>query len=63
MIIGSKTLRENLDIDTVQAFHQRVSQVGELFAAPGSAVHADETASSVRRLFGPELTLKGMLQA
>ena len=28
MIIGSKTLRESLDIDIVQAFHQRVSQVG-----------------------------------
>ena len=63
MIIGSKTLRESLDIDIVQAFHQRVSQVGELFAAPGSAVRADETVSSVRRLSGPGLTLKGMLQA
>ena len=63
MIIGSKTLRESLDIDIVQAFHQRVSQVGELFAAPGSAVCADETVSSVRRLSGPGLTLKGMLQA
>ena len=63
MIIGSKTLRESLDIDIVQAFHQRVSQVGELFAAPGSAARADETVSSVRRLSGPGLTLKGMLQA
>ena len=63
MIIGSKTLRESLDIDIVQAFHQRVSQVGELFAAPGAAVRADETVSSVRRLSGPGLTLKGMLQA
>ena len=63
MIIGSKTLRESLDIDIVQAFHQRVSQVGELFAAPGSAVRAHETVSSVRRLSGPGLTLKGMLQA
>ena len=43
MIIGSKTLRESLDIDIVHTFHQRVSQVGELFAALGSAVRADET--------------------
>ena len=63
MIIGSKMLRESLDIDIVQAFHQRLSQVGELFAAPDSAVRADETVSSVRRLSGPGLTLKGMLQA
>ena len=53
MIIGSKTLRESLDIDIAQAFHQRVSQVGELFAAPDSAVRADETVSSVRRLSAP----------
>ena len=33
MIIGSKTLRESSDIDIVQAFHQRVSEVGETFAA------------------------------
>ena len=52
-----------MDIDKVLAFYQRVSQVGELFAAPGSAVRADETVSSVRRLSGPGLTLKGMLQA
>ena len=63
MVIGSKTLRESLDIDIVQAFHQRVSQVGELLAAPGSAVRADEAVSSARRLSGPGLTLKGMLQA
>ena len=63
MIIGSKTLGESLDIDVVQAFHQRVSQVGELFAAPDSTVRADETVSSVRRLSGPGLTLQGMLQA
>ena len=63
MKIGLKTLRERLDIDIVQAFHQRVSQVGELFATPDSAVRADETVSSVRMLSGPGLTLKGMLQA
>ena len=63
MIIGSKTLSESLDIDIVQAFHQQVSQVGELFAAPDSAVRADETVSSARRLFEPGLTLQGMLQA
>ena len=63
MIVGSKTLRESLDIDIVQTFHQRVSQVGELFAAPGSSVLSDETINSVRRLSGPGLTLKGMLQA
>ena len=57
MIIGSKTLRESLDIDIVQAFHQRVSQVGELFAAPGSAVCADETVRSVKRLSGPWVDL------
>ena len=34
MIIGSKTLHESLDIDIGQAFHQRVSEVGELFATP-----------------------------
>ena len=49
-------------MDIVQAFHQRVSEVGELFAAPGSAVRADETVSSVRRLSGPGLTLQKLLQ-
>ena len=34
MIIGSKTLRESLDIDIVQAFHQRESRVGELLPPP-----------------------------
>ena len=63
MIIGSKTLRESLDIDIVQAFHQRVSEVGELFAAPDSAARADKTVSSLRRVSGLGLTLQGMLQA
>ena len=63
MITGSKTLRESLDIDIMQAFHQRVLGVGELFTAPGSAVRADKTVRSVSRLSGPGLTLKGMLQA
>ena len=62
MIIGSKTLREILDIDIVQAFHQQVSEVGELFAAPDSAARADETVSSLRGVSGPGLTLQGMLQ-
>ena len=59
MIIGSKSL----DIDIVQAFHQRVSEIGELFAAPDSAARADETVSSLIRVSGPGLTLQGMLQA
>ena len=63
MIIGSKTLHESLDIDIVQAFHQRVSEVGELFTAPDSAARAEETVRSVRRVSGPGLTLQGMLQA
>ena len=63
MIIGSKTRRKSLDIDIVQAFYQRVSEVGELFAAPGSAARADETISSVKRVSRPGLTLQGMLQA
>ena len=63
MIIGSKTPRESLDINIVQVFHQRVSEVGELFAAPDSATRADETVSSLRRVPGPVLTLEGMLQA
>ena len=63
MIIGSKTLRESLDIDIVQDFHQWVSEVGELFAAPDSADHADAIAGSLRRVPGPGLTLQGMLQA
>ena len=63
MIIGSKMLRESLDIDIVQAFHQRISEVGELFAAPDSAARADETVSSLRRVSGLGLTLQGMLQA
>ena len=63
MIIGSKTLRERLDIDIVQAFHQRVPEVGEPFTAPDSASRAEETVSSVRRVSGPGLTLQGMLQA
>ena len=63
MIIGSKTLRESLDKDIVRAFHQRVSEVGELFAAPGSAARADETDSSATRVSAPGLTLQGMLQA
>ena len=63
MIIGSKTLRESLNIDIVQAFHQRVSEVDELFAALGSAAHAGETVSSARRVSGPGLTLQIMLEA
>ena len=63
MTIGSKTLRESLDKDIVQAFHQRVSEVGELFAAPNSAAGADETISSLKRVSGPGLTLQGILQA
>ena len=63
MIIGSKTLRESLDIDIVQAFHQRVSEVGEVFTAPDSAARAEETVNSARRVSGPGLTLQGMLQA
>ena len=53
MIIGSQTLRESLDVDIVKAFHQRVSKVDELFAAPDSAAHADEAVSSLRRVSGP----------
>ena len=63
VIISSKTLRESLDIYIVQGFHQRVSEVGELFAAPDSAARPDETVSSLRRVSGPGLTLQGMLQA
>ena len=63
MIIGSKTLRESLDIDIVQAFHQRVSKVGELFTTPDSAACAEDTVSSMRVVSGPGLTLQGMLQA
>ena len=44
MIIGSKRLRESLVLDIAQAFHQQVSEVGELFASPDSA----ETLSSLR---------------
>ena len=65
MIIGSKTLRERLDIDIVQAFHQQVSEVGELFAAPCSAARAEETVSLVRRVGAwawVDLTLQAMLQ-
>ena len=62
-MIGSKTPRESLDIDIVQAFHRRVSEVGELFAAPDSVARADETVSSLRRVSGLGLTLQGMLQA
>ena len=62
-VSGSQALRENLDIDIVQAFHQRVSEVGELFAAPDSAARADETISSLRRVSGAGLTLQGILQA
>ena len=57
MIIGSKTLCNSLDIDIVQAFHQRVSQVGELFAALDSAARADETVTSLWRVSRPGLTL------
>ena len=63
MIIGSKTLRERLDIDILEAFHQRVSEVGELIATPDSAARADETVSSLRNVSGPGLTLQGTLQA
>ena len=48
MIIGSKTLRESLDIDIVQVFHQRVPEIDELLASPDSAARADETVSSLR---------------
>ena len=63
MIIDSKTLRESLNIDIVQAFHQRVSKVGEVFAAPNSATRVDETVGSLRMVSGPGSTLQGMLQA
>ena len=63
MIIGSKKLRESLDIDIVQAFHQQVSEVGELFAAPDSAARADATFTSFMRVSGLGLNLQGMLQA
>ena len=63
IIIGSKTLRESLDIDMMQAFHQRVLEVGELLAVPDSAARADETVCSLRRVSGSGLTLQGMLQA
>ena len=56
MIICSKTLRESLDnIDVVQALHQRVSEIGELFADPDSAARADESVRSLRRVSGPGL--------
>ena len=58
MIIGSKTLRESLDLNIVQTFHQRISEVGELFAAPDSAARADENTSSLRRVSGPGLPCK-----
>ena len=61
MAIGSKTLRESLDIDIVQAFHQRVSEVGELSTASDSASRSDATDSSLRRVSGPGLILQGML--
>ena len=48
IIIGLKRLRESLVLDIVQAFHQRVPEVGELFASPDSAARADETLSSLR---------------
>ena len=63
MMTDSKTLRKSLDIDIVQAFYQRVSKVGEFFAAPNSAARADKTVSSVRRVSGPGSTFLGMLQA
>ena len=63
MIIGSKTLRESLDIDIVQALHPRVSEVSELFSALESATCADEVVSLLRRVSGPGLTLQGMWQA
>ena len=63
MIIDSKTVRESLDIDIVQAFHQRLSEVGEVFAASDPAARPDETVSSLRRVSGPGSTLQGMLQA
>ena len=62
-IIGSKTLRESMDIDLVQAFHQRVFEVGQMFVAPDSAARADETVSLLRRVSGFGLTLQEMLQA
>ena len=62
-IIGSKTLRESMDIDLVQAFHQRVFEVGQMFVALDSAARADETVSLLRRVSGFGLTLQEMLQA
>ena len=54
-----------LDWEGVQAFHQRTSEVGELFTAPESAARTRtlETFSSMRRVSGPGLILQGMLQA
>ena len=62
-MIGSKTLRDSLDIDIEQVFHQRVSEVRELCAAPDSTARADETVCSLRMVSVPGLTLQGMLQA
>ena len=61
-MICSKTLRESLNINTVQAFHQRVSEVGKPFAAPDSAARSDENVSLLRRMSGPGLTLQRLLQ-
>ena len=56
MIIGSKTPCESLDIDIVQAFHQRVSEVGELFAASDSATRAEDIVTSFRKVSETGLT-------
>ena len=52
-----------LDWEGVQAFHQRISEVGELFTAPDSAARTLGTVSSMRRVSGPGLILQEMLQA
>jgi len=63
MIIGLNTPRKSLDMGIEQAFHQRVSETGELcFVTPHYAARADETISSVSRMYGPGSTLQGIPQ-
>lgn len=56
VMVGSEMLRESLNIDMVRLSHQRISEVGELFAAPDSAARADLVVSLVNRVSESGLT-------
>lgn len=58
--IGSKTLRQSLNLYVVRASHQWVSEVGDLFVTPDPTARSHEYVRSATRVSGPGLTLQRM---